>query len=329
MLNQPLLLAPMAGITDLPYRLIARSFGCELAFLEMVSAQSIVYDSGRTARMLASDDEDRPLGVQLLGNEPQAVLQAFEAIRERRFALVDVNAACPVPKITKKGKGASLMRDPEKIAGIIKALAGQCDIPVTLKIRAGWDGGSINAREVALCAEAAGASAVTVHGRTREQGYGGRVDYSVIRDVKRAVSIPVIASGDAFSPKLIERLLVETGCDAVAIARGALGNPWLFRDAAAYLSGAPVPDRPSADEIADTMHRHLQLNCDFYGDARGTVLFRKLFAWYVKGLHEIRSLKEDAFRAQTRDAMSDLIDRVREFVYRHPEGIYDGLALSC
>ncbi|HYQ47775.1 MAG TPA: tRNA-dihydrouridine synthase, partial [Thermodesulfovibrionales bacterium] len=174
----------------------------------------------------------------------------------------------------------------------------------------------------------AGASALTIHGRTREQGYGGRVDYDVIRDVKEAVSIPVIASGDALSPYLIRRLFRETGCDAVAVARGSLGNPWIFRDTAAYLKTGIMPDRPSADEIADTMRRHLDLNCGFYGAEKGTVLFRKLFSWYVRGLHEVRPLKEDAFRAGTPEQMIELIESTRDFAYRHPEGIYEGLALS-
>jgi nifR3 family TIM-barrel protein len=319
----------MAGITDLPYRLLLRSFGCELAFLEMVSSQSLVHESERTRRMLSSSAEDRPLGAQLLGNEEDAVLKALENIRHCCFDMIDLNAACPVPKITKKGKGASLLKEPTKVRSLLEVLVKNADVPVTVKIRAGWDRNMVNARDVALHAEDAGISALTIHGRTREQGYSGRVDYAVIKEVKEALSIPVIASGDALSPQLIRKMFSETGCDAVAVARGSLGNPWIFRDTISFLETGTIPERPSPEEIADTMRRHLDLTCTFYGDKRGTILFRKLFSWYVKGLHEIRSLKEDAFRAQTREQMIRLIENIRDFAYRHPEGIYEGFVLSC
>jgi len=327
--SQSLLLAPMAGITDLPYRLVMRSFGCELAFLEMVSARSLVHESKKTKRMLSSAAEDRPLGAQLLGNEPESVLKALDNIRPHCFDIIDFNAACPVPKITQKGKGASLLKDPRKVKDLLSILVKNAGVPVTVKIRAGWDRDTINAREVALHAEDAGISALTIHGRTKEQGYRGGVDYAVIREVKEALSVPVIASGDALSPQLIGKMFHETGCDAVAIARGSLGNPWIFRDAMSYLEKGSIPERPAPHEIADTMRRHLDLSCGFYGDIRGTVLFRKLFAWYVKGLHEIRPLKEDAFRAQTKEQMIGIIERTRDFSYRHPEGNYEGFVLSC
>ncbi len=328
-LSQPLLLGPMAGITDLPYRLLLRSFGCELAFLEMVSSQSLVHDSRRTRRMLSSVAEDRPLGAQLLGNEEEAVLKALESIRPCGFDMIDLNAACPVPKITKKGKGASLLREPKKVKSLLEVLVKNSDVPVTVKIRAGWDRDSVNARDIALHAEDAGISALTIHGRTKEQGYSGRVDYAVIKDVKAAVSVPVIASGDAISPQLIRKMFHETGCDAVAVARGSLGNPWIFRDTISFLEAGTIPERPAPDEIVDTMRRHLDLICTFYGDKSGVIRFRKLFSWYVKGLHEIRTVKEDAFRAQTREQMIFLIESIRNHAYRHPEGTYEGFVLSC
>jgi len=328
-LSQPLLLAPMAGISDLPYRLLLRSFGCELAFLEMVSSQSLVHESKKTRRMLSSTAEDRPLGAQLLGNEEDTVLKALENIRSCGFDMIDLNAACPVSKITKKGKGASLLKEPKKVRSLLEILVKNSDVPVTVKIRSGWDRDTVNARDVALHAEDAGIAAVTIHGRTKEQGYGGRVDYAVIKAVKEALSIPVIASGDALSPQLIRKMFHETGCDAVAIARGSLGNPWIFRDTISFLETGIIPERPLPDEIADTMRRHLDLICSFYGEERGVILFRKFFSWYVKGLHEIRNLKEEGFRMQTREQMILLVENIRDFGYRHREGTYEGFALFC
>lgn len=311
-LSSRCLLAPMAGITDLPFRMLNRAFGCEFAFAEMISARALLHGGGNTGRMLATVPGDRPLGVQLLGNDPEVLRRAVEMIAGFPFDLLDFNAACPVSKVTKKGEGAALLRKPAILAGLLKVLVRYSSFPVTLKMRAGWDEGSLNAREIALLAEDAGISALFIHGRTKVQEYRGRVDYSVIAKVKSALKIPVIASGDALSPSLIRRMFDETGCDGVAIARGALGNPWIFRETSGLTEGGSDPGRPGRDEILDTMFRHLSACCAFYGERKGTVLFRKFFGWYAKGMPDIRAMREEAFRAETEAAMQGLIEGLRE-----------------
>ncbi|MFZ5997384.1 MAG: tRNA dihydrouridine synthase DusB [Nitrospirota bacterium] len=302
-LSKPLVLAPMAGISDLPFRLIAREFGCELAFIEMISARALVYRNRKTKEMLSTLPADRPLGVQLLGNDPRIVPQALENLRPYKFDIIDVNAACPVGKVTTRGEGAGLLKTPQVLHRFLKAVVAHADVPVTVKLRAGWDEHSINAREMALLAQDAGVHGLFIHGRTKVQGYSGSVDYRVIAGVKRALDIPVIASGDALSPQRIKKLFDETGCDGVAIARGALGNPWVFRDTVCFLENGVLPERPCLDELTGVMRRHLSLCIEYYGEHIGTMMFRKLFAWYIKGLSDVRPLKERAFQAKTKDEM--------------------------
>jgi tRNA-dihydrouridine synthase B len=311
----PVILAPMAGITDLPFRRIARSFGCAFAFVEMISARALVYQSKKTEKMLSTVPEDRPLGVQLLGNDPQVLMKAIEKLHEYRFDLLDFNAACPASKVTGKGKGAGLLKEPARLRDLLKVIVAEAHVPVTVKIRAGWDEATVNAREVALYAQDAGIQGLFIHGRTRAQRYSGRVDYGVIRSVKEAVAIPVIASGDAFSPLLVKKMFDETGCDGVAIARGALGNPWLFRSIPEFLrSGLSLP-APDRSEVADTMTRHLDSCISVYGEKVGTILFRKFFAWYTRGITGMKPLRDKAFRAETREQMVASVDEIRVKAY--------------
>lgn len=248
--------------------------------------------------MLATNAQDKPLGIQLLGCEPQFILKAMEVLQKYDFAALDFNAACPAKKVVRRGEGAALLKEPKKLNGLLKLLVKESPVPVTVKIRSGWDKNSLNARELALLAQDAGVSGLFIHGRTKLQGYSGKVDYQVIRKVKEALNIPVIASGDIFSKQLAEKMFTETGCDGVAIARGALGNPWIFKDA-----------RPSVDEIVETMLGHLTANIGFYGERIGVIRFRKFFAWYTKGWRKIRPFREKVSRAKTKEEIEEIIGR--------------------
>jgi tRNA-dihydrouridine synthase B len=299
----------MAGISDLPFRLINRSFGCGLAFTEMISVNSLIHKSKNTLKMLLTAINDRPLGVQILGDDNEIIKRALDILAEHTFDVIDFNAACPVEKVVSRGRGAGLLRDPLKLQRILKVIVENSAVPVTVKIRSGWEEASVNAEETALRAQDAGVNGLFIHGRTRMQGYSGKVDYTIIRKVKTSLRIPVIASGDALTPDLIRKLFDETGCDCVAVARGALGNPWIFRETAEHLKNGTVPFRPDVHEIARTMKAHVDLNVAFHGEKAGIMLFRKFFAWYTRGM-AVKELKDRAFSAGTRDEMLRLIDAV-------------------
>jgi tRNA-dihydrouridine synthase B len=310
-LSSKCILAPLAGISDLPFRLINRSLGCEFAFTEMINARALVYQNKVTQeKMLASLPADRPLGVQLLGSDPEVLSKALGMLPKYAFDLIDFNAACPVPKVTCRGEGASLLKEPQKLRDLLKVLVKNASVPVTVKIRHGWDDTSINAREVALYAQDAGIHGLFIHGRTRDQGYSGNVDYQVIREVKEAITIPVIASGDTLSPQLIKKMFDETGCDGVAIARGALGNPWIFKETFEFLRTGTIYQKPEMHELVDTMLNHLNLTINFHGESMGTMVFRKFFNWYTKGLFGIRPLRWRAFQAKTKNQMTEIIKEV-------------------
>jgi tRNA-dihydrouridine synthase B len=311
--NSGLVLAPMAGISDLPFRTINRSFGCELAFTEMISISSLVHKNRTAFKMLSTNSADRPLGVQILGSDPDRLKKALEILSDYPCDILDFNAACPVNKVVSRGDGAWLLREPEKLQSLLTLIVKESGRPVTVKIRSGWDQTSLNAVETALRAEDAGVTAISIHGRTKVQGYGGKVDYEIIRKVKQSVKVPVIASGDAQSPDLVKTLFEETGCNGVALARGALGNPWLFRETTEHLSGATPSYRPGVGEIAKTMKDHLALNVAFHGERDGVVRFRKFFPWYTRGL-SVKELKVRAFLAETQNGMLQLIDEIETLV---------------
>jgi len=298
-LKSRLILAPMAGISDLPFRLLCRRFGAELAFIEMINARSISHKSRRTQAMLSTCAKDKPLGIQLLGSEEQYIRKALSVLKAYKFDILDFNAACPAKKVVRRGEGASLLKDPKKLNKLLKLIVKSSKVPVTVKIRTGWDEDSINAREVALYAEDAGIAGIFVHGRTKVQGYSGSVDYRAIKEVKKALKIPVIASGDIFSAELIKKMFDETGVDGAAVARGALGNPWIFEDR-----------DPALPEVAKIMTEHLQSCVDFYGEIRGVIIWRKFFGWYTKGIRKVRQLREKSSRAKTKVEMLEIIREV-------------------
>jgi tRNA-dihydrouridine synthase B len=310
-LKSNLILAPMAGVSDLPFRLLNHRFGCELAFIEMINVRSLSYKVPKTKKMLSSGDEDRPLGIQILGCEEEFILRAIDILSAYKYDVLDFNSACPVRKVTSRGEGAGLLKDTKKLHKLLKMIVKNSSKPVTVKIRTGWSKASINAEEAALASQDAGVSALFIHGRDKEQGYSGDVDYKVIAGVKKALTIPLIASGDVFSPELAKKMLDETGCDGLLVARGALGNPWIFKEIKEFLKNGKIIKRPDLDEIADVALDHLNACVDFYGPVLGVKRFHKFFGWYTKGVPDVRALREKSFRVRTKDEMCDIIKAFR------------------
>lgn len=311
-LKSNLILAPMSGVSDLPFRMLNRKFGSELAFVEMINARSISSRSRRTAEMLKSCASDKPLGVQLLGCESKFILKAIDILNNYSFDVLDFNAACPARKVVRRKEGAGLLKNPKNLQKLLKLLVEASKIPVTLKIRSGWDKNSLNAKDIAVMAQDVGVNAVFIHGRTQAQGYSGNVDYDVIREAKKNLNIPVIASGDLFGPELIKRMFDETGCDGALIARGALGNPWIFKDTQEFLKNNKQLVMPKIEEIIKTMIEHLDSCIEFYGERIGIIKFRKFFFWYTRGLRSIRRIREKSSRLKTRDEMLEIANKILE-----------------
>lgn len=297
----------MAGITDLPFRMLCRRFGAELAFVEMINCRSISHKSRKTRHMLSTLAEDKPLGVQILGCEEKYILKALEVLRAYKFDILNFNAACPAKKVVRRGEGSGLLQQPKKFAKILKLVVENSWLPVSVKIRAGWDKDSVNAKEIALLAQDCGVDALFIHGRTKTQAYSGQVDYNIIREVRKVLTIPLIASGDVFSGLLAKKMLDETGCDGLAIARGSLGNPWVFKEIREYLQSGKIPSWPEKKDIAKVMLEHLDASIDFYGERNGVIIFRKFYSWYTKGLRKVRRLREMSSRAKTREEIAEII----------------------
>ncbi len=283
-LENNLILAPMAGVTDLPFRLLCSEQGAGLAGMEMVSAKAIMYGNKNTEGLLAIHPQEGPVSLQLFGSDPKIVSEMAKRIEERPFAVLDINMGCPVPKIVNNGEGSALMREPKLAGEIIAATVKAVKKPVTVKIRKGFDADHVSAVEIAKIAEDAGAAAVAVHGRTREQFYSGQADWEIITKVKEAVSIPVIGNGDVTDGESAERMLAQTGCDGVMIGRAARGNPWLFKQIAAYLRDGRTLPAPSMEEKKKMILRHAALQLEVKGEYTGVREMRKHLSWYTAGL---------------------------------------------
>jgi nifR3 family TIM-barrel protein len=304
----PCLLAPMSGISDLPFRMINRSFGAPFAFAEMIDVNALGLLDKRTMHMLSTNPDDRPLGIQLLASDNKEIGKAIKKLEFIKYDLLDFNAACPTPKVVRKGKGAYLLREPRKLKEILEAIVKNVEVPVTVKIRSGWDDSSINAREIALYAEDAGIRALFIHGRTKTQGYGGTVDYGTITKVKEALRIPVIASGDNLSIPKIKKMFDITGCDGVIIARGSFGNPWIFKDMIKFCKDGSTGEVPDIGARVKVMKEHLHLLISHYGEKRGMSVFRKFVIWYTRGIGKTRTLRDRAFRAEKLEDINEIID---------------------
>ncbi len=302
-------LAPMAGVTDRAFRELCAGFGAAMVTGEMVSSKGLVYDSDKSRELLVLSENERPAAVQLFGNEPETMAQAAVIAMEYSPDIIDINMGCPAPKIASNGCGSALMKDPELCGRIVSAVKGAVSVPVTVKIRKGWDKNSVNAVEVAKICEEAGADAITVHGRTREQQYMPSADWEIIRQVKKSVKVPVIGNGDITSAELAAAMIEQTGCDMVMVGRGALGNPWIFREISMLL-GHDRPSLPvSTAERISVLLKHVSKMCEYKGEAVAMREARKHAAWYFKGVRGAAALRRKAVELET---FEDLITLCRE-----------------
>ena len=306
-LENNLILAPMAGVTDLPFRLLCKEQGCGLMYTEMVSAKAILYKNRNTGPLMEVRLEEEPVALQLFGSDPEIVSDIAAQVEDGPYAFIDINMGCPVPKIVNNGEGSALMKNPKLVEEILTALVKKVKKPVTVKFRKGFDDDHINAVEIARIAESCGVSAVAVHGRTRAQFYSGKADWDIIRQVKEAVKIPVIGNGDIFTPEDAKRMLDETGCDGLMIARGAKGNPWIFSRTLHYLETGELLGPPDKEELKETILRHAQLQIQFKGEYLGLCEMRKHLSWYTVGLPHSSSLRNDVNQTETWEDFYNLI----------------------
>lgn len=307
-LENPLILAPMAGVTDLPFRRLCKSFGCGLVYTEMVSAKGIYYHNKNTHILLEIHPEERPVSLQLFGRDPKIMSEMARQIEDLPFDILDINMGCPVPKVVNNGEGSALMQEPLLVGEIVSAVSGAIKKPVTVKIRKGFTAEQANAPEIAHIAQESGAAAVAVHGRTRAQYYTGKADWDVIRRVKETVSIPVIGNGDIFEPEDAVRMMRETGCDGVMIGRGIQGNPWLFGRTLHYMKTGEVPPKPEVAEVVAMILKHAAMSVEFKGEYLGMREMRKHTAWYMTGYPNASKLRGKVNQIETYAQLESLLD---------------------
>ncbi|MBU1141667.1 MAG: tRNA dihydrouridine synthase DusB [Firmicutes bacterium] len=309
-IENKIILAPMAGVSNSPFRILSRKFGAGLVFAEMVSDKGLLHNNEKTKKLLYMTDAEKPMAQQIFGSDLGSMVDAAVYIDQHSNAdIIDINMGCPVPKVAIRAQaGASLMKDPDLTYEIIYAIVKKVKKPVTVKIRSGWDSNTVNAVLVAKRIEAAGASAITVHARTRAQGYNGTADLDVIKAVKENVSIPVIGNGDVIDGPSAKRMLEYTGCDAIMIGRAALGNPWIFREINAYLKDGTILDRPTHQEIKDMIIHHLDALCELKGEHIGVLEMRSHGPWYLKGIERASTLRKKLSQARTRDEVVELVN---------------------
>ena len=306
-LENNVLLAPMAGVTDLPFRLLCREQGVGLACMEMISAKAILYKNKNTESLLAIHPQEGTVSLQLFGSDPKILSEMAKKIEDRPFAILDINMGCPMPKVVGNGEGSALMKEPKLVEEIVTAVVKAVRKPVTVKIRKGFNDTCVNAVEIARIAEASGAAAVMIHGRTREQYYAGAADWEIIARVKENLSIPVIGNGDIVDGASAEAILTQTGCDGVMIGRAARGNPWIFRQIAAYLRDGTILPRPEKEEIKETILRHAKLQLDCKGEYTGIREMRKHVSWYTAGMPDSARLRRSVNTVESFAALEELV----------------------
>lgn len=318
-IDNPFVLAPMAGVTDLPFRMLCREQGAGLLCMEMVSAKAISYKNRNTAALMEIHEKEHPVSLQLFGSEPELMGEVAASIEEHPFDILDINMGCPVPKVVNNGEGSALLKDPRRIGKIVAAVSHAVRKPVTIKMRIGFERYPVDVTEIAKIAEENGAAAIAVHGRTRQQYYSGEADWETIRKVKESVSIPVIGNGDVDSPKKAEALLRQTGCDAVMIGRAVRGNPWIFREMNAYFQTGELCAKPSVWEVKEMILRHARMQIALKGEYIGIREMRKHVAWYTAGMRNSAGIRRKSNQIASYEQLEELLKCMEEDRnYREP-----------